>query len=59
MERSHEYKREKYAPLVAELSRHYRMIYYPVEISVRGQLIKENRFVRQHASEPSIWTDAR
>ena len=43
MERSHEYKQEKYSPLVADLSRSYRTKYYPVEVSVRGQVTKKNK----------------
>ena len=40
---SHDFKSEKYSPLVADLSRHFRVHYYPVEISVRGQVSKGNR----------------
>ena len=43
VERSHEYKQEKYSPLVADLARHYRVRYYPVEVSVRGQVTKKNK----------------
>ena len=43
VERSHEYKQEKYSPLVTDLSRHFRVFYYPVEVSVRGQVTKKNR----------------
>ena len=43
VERSHEYKQEKYSPLVADLSRSYRTKYYPVEVSVRGQVTKKNK----------------
>ena len=41
--RSHEFKQEKYSPLVADLARHYRTKYYPVEVSVRGQITKSNK----------------
>ena len=41
--RSHNYKQEKYSPLVADLSRHYSVRYYPVEVSVRGQVTKGNK----------------
>ena len=40
---SHDFKSEKYSPLVADLSRHYSVRYYPVEISVRGQVTKSNK----------------
>ena len=40
--RSHEYKQERYAALVGDLSRRFRVKYYPVEISVRGQVSKNN-----------------
>ena len=38
---SHTFKSEKYAPLVADLSRRFRVQYYPVEISVHSQLSRE------------------
>ena len=41
--RSHEYKREKYAPLVGDLSRDLNVFYFPIEVSVRGQVSKGNR----------------
>ena len=41
--RSHNYKQEKYAPLVADLSRRYTVFHYSIEISVRGQISKENQ----------------
>ena len=40
--RSHEYKQERYSALVTDLSRHFRVKYYPVEVSVRGQVTKNN-----------------
>ena len=43
VDRSHAYKEEKYAPLVADLSHHYCVKYYPVEVSVRGQITKKNK----------------
>ena len=43
LERSHEYKREKYAPLVEDLSRRFKVFYFPIEVSVRGQVSKGNR----------------
>ena len=41
--RSHIYKEEKYAPLVADLSRHYRTYHFSVEVSVRGQISRDNK----------------
>ena len=41
--RSHTYKEEKYAPLVADLSQRFHVYHFSVEISVRGQVSKENR----------------
>ena len=40
---SHNYKQEKYAPLVADLSCRYTVFHYSIEISVRGQISKENQ----------------
>ena len=40
---SHDFKSEKYSTLVADLSRHYNVHYYPVEVSVRGQVNKSNK----------------
>ena len=40
---SHNRKSEKYAPLIADLS-HTRVVsFYPIEVSARGQITKENR----------------
>lgn len=39
--RSHSYKEEKYAPLVADLSRLYKVYSFSSEVSVRGQITKE------------------
>ena len=41
--RSHNYKQEKYSPLVTDLSNYYRVRYYPVEVSVRGQVTGGNK----------------
>ena len=41
--RSHTYKQEKYSPLVADLTRHYTVFHFSVEVSVRGQISKENQ----------------
>ena len=43
VQRSHTYKQEKYAPLVADLSRHFSVCHFSVEVSVRGQISKENQ----------------
>ena len=41
--RSHDFKREKYASLVGDLSRVFKVFYFPIEVSVRGQVSKGNR----------------
>ena len=41
--RSHAYKSEKYAPLIADLSQTRVVSFFSVEVSVRGQISKENR----------------
>ena len=41
--RSHNFKSEKYAPLVADLARTHIVSFFPIEVSVRGQISKENR----------------
>ena len=43
IERSHNYKQEKYAPLVADLSRDFKVFQFSIEVSVRGQITKGNR----------------
>ena len=43
VQRSHTFKEEKYAPLVANLARHYSLYHFSVEVSVRGQISKENK----------------
>ena len=40
---SHDYKQEKYAPLVADLSANFKVFHFSVEVSVRGQISKGNR----------------
>ena len=40
---SHNYKQEKYAPLVADLSRNFTVYQFSVEVSVRGQISKSNK----------------
>ena len=42
IQRMHDFKEEKYAPLIADLSRNYRVFNYSVEISARGQISKQN-----------------
>ena len=41
--RSHSFKEEKYAPLVADLSQRFKVYHFSVEVTVRGQLSKENQ----------------
>ena len=43
IERSHNYKEEKYAPLVADLTNAFSVFHFSVEVSVRGQISKSNR----------------
>ena len=43
IERSHTYKEEKYAPLIADLSRVYKTFHFSFEVSARGQITKSNR----------------
>ena len=57
IERSHTYKEEKYAPLVADLSQNYRVFCFSFEVSVRGQVTKANKerlkaFVFRCCSDP-------
>ena len=41
--RSHSYKEEKYAPLIADLERNFKVFNFSIEVSARGQITKENR----------------
>ena len=43
IQRSHDFKEGKYAPLVADLSRNFTVYHFSVEVSVRGQISKDNR----------------
>ena len=43
IDRSHSFKEDKYAPLVADMSRGFNVHLFSVEVSVRGQLSKANR----------------
>ena len=43
MERSHSFKEEKYAPLIADLLRDFTVFNYSVEVSARGQITKDNK----------------
>ena len=43
IQRSHDFKEEKYAPLVADLSNNFRVFHFLVEVSVKGQITKQNR----------------
>ena len=55
--RSHSYKENKYAPLVADLSQRYTTFLFSVEISVCGQITGDNKkrlkaFVYRACTEP-------
>ena len=55
--RSHNFKSEKYAPLVADLSRTHIVHFFSIEVSARGQVSKENcsrlkAFLFKVCSEP-------
>ena len=57
IDRSHSFKENKYSPLIADLSRHYRTYLFSVEISVRGQVSSANKgrlkaFAYRICSEP-------
>ena len=41
--RSHNFKAEKYAPLIADLSQTRVVSFFPIEVSARGQISKDNR----------------
>ena len=43
IDRSHSYKEDKYAPIVADMSRNYRVSHFSVEISARGLITKQNK----------------
>ena len=43
IERSHTYKEEKYALLIADLSRVFKTFHFSFEVSARGQITKANR----------------
>ena len=43
VQRSHTYKQEKYAPLVADLSQRLTVFHFSIEVTVRGQISKENQ----------------
>ena len=57
IERSHAYKEDKYAPLIADLSRTYRTFQFSIEVSVRGQVTAANKnrlkaFIYRVSSDP-------
>ena len=57
IDRSHTYKEEKYAPLFADLSRHYKTFCFSIEVSVRGQITSDNKmrlkaFIYRSCDEP-------
>ena len=43
IDRSHTFKEAKYAPLIADLSRDFRVFNFSVEISARGFITRQNR----------------
>merc|ERR1712105_317169 len=43
IEKDHKYKERKYARLVADLERDYRVYHFSIEISARGFVSKENK----------------
>ena len=43
IDRCHTFKEDKYAPLVADLSHHYKTYHFSVEVSVRRQITGNNR----------------
>ena len=43
IDRSHTFKEEKYAPLVADLSREFTTYHFSFEVSARAQVTKSNR----------------
>ena len=49
IQRRHAFKEKKYAPLIADLSRNYKVYNNSVEISARGQVSKQN-----HAQLPTM-----
>ena len=58
VQRSHEYKQGKYSALVADLAQRFTVFQFSIEVSVRGQLTKENRcrlkaFVYRCCSSPN------
>ena len=57
VDRSHTYKEERYAPLIADLSRHYKTFLFSIEVSVRGQITGDNKkrlkaFIYRSCVEP-------
>ena len=43
IQRSHDFKEQKYAALVGDLSRDFKVSLFSVEVSARGQISKANR----------------
>ena len=43
IDRSHEYKENKYAPIIADMSREYRVFNFSVEVAARGLITKQNK----------------
>ena len=42
IDRSHEYKENKYAPIVADMSRNYKVFHFSVEVAARGFISKQS-----------------
>ena len=43
IDRSHEFKENKYAPIVADMSRNFRVYSFSVEVAARGLITKQNK----------------
>ena len=59
IDRSHNFKEERYAHLVADLSRRFKTYLFSVEISVRGQVTSNNKsrlksFTYRVCNEPKV-----
>ena len=57
--RSHDYKEDKYAPLVADLSSRFTTYHFSFEVSVRGQVTGNNKtrlksFIYRVCAEPKV-----
>ena len=43
IDRSHEFKENKYAPIIADMSREFRVFSFSVEVAARGLITKQNK----------------